>query len=68
MQIKDLIPETSFVQINLSDLLDQLGADSVKEILSSFSCPLNPDVESFLKNKAAEFSKRSRRTFCIFRM
>lgn len=58
MQIKDLIAETSFVQINLSDLLDQLGEDSVKEILSSFSCPLNPDVESFLKNKAAEFSKR----------
>ena len=58
MQIKDLISETSFVQINLSDLLDQLGEDNVKEILSSFSCPLNSDVESFLKYKAVEFSKR----------
>lgn len=29
-----------------------------KHILSSFSCPLNKDVESFLHNKAIEFSKR----------
>lgn len=58
MKITDIIPETHFVQFNLSDLLDQLGEDAVKEILSSFSCPLNADVEKFLKYKAIEFSKR----------
>lgn len=58
MKLTDIIPETHFVQFNLSDLLEQLGEDVVKEILSSFSCPLNADVENFLKHKAIEFSKR----------
>lgn len=42
----------------LSELLEQLGEDRAKAILSSFSCPLNADVERFLKDKAIEFSKR----------
>ncbi|MSA01013.1 N-acetyltransferase [Lactonifactor sp. BIOML-A3] len=47
-----------FVQFNLSDLTDMLGEDDVKSILSSFSCPMNKDVEDFIRNKAIEFSKR----------
>ena len=58
MKINDIIPETHFVQFNLSDMLDELGEDNVKEILSSFSCPMNTDVENFLRYKAIEFSKR----------
>ena len=58
MKINDIIPETHFVQFNLSDMLDELGEDNVKEILSSFSCPMNTDVEKFLRYKAIEFSKR----------
>lgn len=58
MKLSEINPNTHFVQINLSDLLDQLGEDEVKVILSSFSCPLNVDVEKFLKTKAIEFSKR----------
>lgn len=46
------------VQFNLSDLLEQLGEGEVKSILSSFSCPINADVERFLKTNAIEFSKR----------
>lgn len=60
MNITDIIPETHFVQFNLSDLLDQLGEDEVKKILSSFSCPMNADVEKFLKEKAIEFSNEQR--------
>lgn len=30
-----------------------------KTILSSFSCPLNKDIENFIKYKAIEFSKRT---------
>ena len=44
------IPEkvkTHFVQFNFNVLLEQVGKDRVKDILSSFSCPLNPDVEFF---------------------
>ena len=58
MRLSEINPNTHFVQVNLSDLLDQLGEDEVKNILSSFSCPLNADVERFLKAKAIEFSKR----------
>ncbi len=58
MNLSDVIPKTHYIQINLSDLLDQLGEDEVQEILSSFSCPINADVENFLKKKAVEFSKR----------
>lgn len=52
-------PKTHYVQFNLSDMLDMLGEDEVKSILSSFMCPLNKDVENFLKYKAIEFSKRN---------
>ena len=58
MKISDVIPKTHYIEINLSDLLEQLGEDEVKTILSSFSCPINADVERFLKERAVEFSKR----------
>ena len=51
--------KTHFVEINLSDMIEQMGEDETKIILSSFSCPLNKDIENFLKNKAIEFSKRT---------
>lgn len=44
--------------INLSDMLDELGEETVKGILSKFSCPLNPDVEHFLRYTAVEFQKQ----------
>lgn len=58
MKLVDIVPKTQFFQFNLSDLLEQLGEDEVKTILSSFSCPPNLDVENFLKSRAIEFSKR----------
>lgn len=51
--------KTHFVEINLSDMIDQLGENETKSILSSFSCPLNSDIENFIKYKAIEFSKRT---------
>lgn len=44
--------------VNLKIMLEELGEDTTKRILSDFSCPLNPDVESFLKEKAIVFSKQ----------
>ena len=52
-------PATHFVQFNLSDMITALGEDEVKNILSSFVCPSNKDVENFLRFKAIEFSKRN---------
>lgn len=51
--------KTHFVEMNLSNMLDQLGEDETKNILSSFSCPINKDIENFIKHKAIEFSKRT---------
>lgn len=51
--------KTHYVQINLSDMITQIGEDETKYILSNFSCPQNKDVENFLKQKAIEFSKRN---------
>lgn len=44
--------------VNLQLMIQSLGEDRVKSELSKFSCPLNLDVESFLKAKAIEFSKQ----------
>lgn len=47
--------------VNLRDILldDTLGESAARSLLSSFSFPLNPDVEYFLKNVAIEFSRQS---------
>ncbi|MGN1317493.1 MAG: N-acetyltransferase [Lachnospirales bacterium] len=56
--MKDLKINAKFIEINLNELLLNLGEDRTKNILSSFECPLNKDVERFLKEKAIEFSKQ----------
>ncbi len=52
---------SGYIGINLRDILrdESLGESAAKDVLSSFSCPLNPDVEYFLKNTAIEFTKQS---------
>ena len=42
----------------LSDIIKGIGEEQTKKLLSSFYCPLNKDVEKFLKERAIEFSKR----------
>lgn len=51
--------KTHFVQIKLNELIEAIGEEKVKSILSSFVCPLNKDVEDFLRNKAIVFSARN---------
>ncbi len=52
---------SGYIGINLRDILkdDSLGESVAKDVLSSFSCPLNPDVEHFLRHTAIEFTKQS---------
>ena len=49
---------TGYNLINLADLLTELGEDRTKSILLAYCCPMNEDVEYFLKDKAIEFSKQ----------
>lgn len=50
--------DRQYIQINLSDIIKGIGEEQTKKLLSSFYCPLNKDVEKFLKERAIEFSKR----------
>lgn len=51
---------SGYIGINLRDILldNTLGENVAKNLLSSFYCPLNPDVEHFLKHTAIEFAKQ----------
>lgn len=44
--------------VNLSDLIESIGEERTVSLISDFSCPLNPDVETFLKHRAIEFSRQ----------
>ena len=44
------------VVVNLLDMLARFDREEVENFLHSFSCPLNTEVESFLLNKAIDFS------------
>ena len=52
----------NFIVLNIREYLSsadiRLGEDKLVELLSEFSCPLNPDVERFLKQRAIEFTKK----------
>lgn len=47
-----------FKIVNLKMMIEELGEERTKKLLSDFSCPMNQDVEIFLKQKAIEFSKQ----------
>lgn len=49
---------TGYKIINLKLLFEEIGEERTKALLSDFSCPLNEDVESFLRSKAIEFSRQ----------
>nr|DAW18050.1 MAG TPA: hypothetical protein [Caudoviricetes sp.] len=44
--------------VNLGSLIENVGEERAKAILSNFSCPLNADVEHFLKTNAILFAKQ----------
>lgn len=58
MNINNLQQDSKYIQINLRDLIVQIGESDTKHILSSFICPLNLDVQNFIREKSIEFSKR----------
>lgn len=47
-----------YVLVSLNDMVNSLGEDKTKLLLSSFSCPMNLDVEHFLKDKAILFAQQ----------
>lgn len=47
-----------YESINILDMVNAIGEDNVKRILSDFSCPKNLEIENFVKQNALEFAKR----------
>ncbi|MBY0117837.1 N-acetyltransferase [Paenibacillus xylanexedens] len=47
-----------YVEIPLLDLTTELGDEAANKIINDFSCPMNKDVEFFLKSRAIEFAKQ----------
>lgn len=52
----------NFIVLNIREYLEnddgRLGEDKLLQLLSEFSCPLNTDVELFLKKQSIEFAKK----------
>lgn len=57
----------AYYKFNLSEMLEQLGEDRVKTILSSFLCQRNHDIENFLHQKAIPYCRQGiAATYLIF--
>lgn len=56
-----------FKEVNLAILLEEIGEERTKEILADYSCPMNEDIQYFLKEKAILFSRQGiARTHLVF--
>jgi hypothetical protein len=54
------------VLISLKDLISEIEDEKLNELLSSFKCDLDPDIEFFLKSRAVTYEKLSKaRTYLI---
>ena len=49
---------SAFQVVNILDMIESVGEDEVKSILSEFSCQKNPEIENFVKNSAVDFAKK----------
>lgn len=47
-----------YLAVNILDMLETIGEDRTKEILSNFLCPINPELEHFVKTNSIEFAKQ----------
>lgn len=56
-----------YTRISILDMVEEIGEDRCKNILSFFSCPLNRDVEDFIRNRALAFAQQKVAiTFLVF--
>ena len=66
------MPSDKFTTVNIRDYFQKDGEGEICEaalmkVLSNFSCPLNQNVEKFLKEQAIEFTKKNQSvTYLVF--
>ena len=61
----------NFTSININNFIDEpkpeYGVSKLQDIISSFSCPSNVDVEKFLRKNAVHFTRKKQSvTYCVF--
>lgn len=49
---------SNYTVMNILDLIESVGEYEVQKGLSGFSCPVNKEIEDFIRNNAIEFAKR----------
>lgn len=49
---------SNYQVINILDMIESVGEDEVKSILSDFSCKRNPEIENFVRKNAVDFAKK----------
>lgn len=49
---------SGYSSVNLRDILENQGEQVAVDLLSSYSCPLNPDIQKFARERSVEFSKK----------
>lgn len=49
---------TGYKILTIDKMLEAIGEDGVVAILSDYCCPLNADIEDYLKHKAIQFSRQ----------
>lgn len=47
-----------FETINILDMIGAIGETKLKQCLSEFSCPVNPEIEHFVVDHAIDFAKK----------
>ena len=47
-----------FETINILDMQRAVGEEDLESILSGFSCPMNQEVQFFVRKNALEFAKK----------
>ncbi|MBQ2986211.1 MAG: GNAT family acetyltransferase [Tyzzerella sp.] len=60
-----------YTTVNIRDYFQneggEIGEEALVKVLSNFSCPLNQNVEKFLKEQAIEFTKKNQSvTYLVF--
>lgn len=49
---------SKFQVVNILDMIESVGEDATKSILSDFSCEKNLEIENFVKKNAVDFAKK----------
>ena len=49
---------SNYAVINILDFMDAIGEDSLRVVLSEFSCPKNLEIQEFMRKNAIDFAKK----------